>query len=77
MKVLVSQSFLTLCDPIDYIAYQAPLSMKFSRQNTGMGSQSFFQGIFPSQATNLGLPHFGQILYHPSQQGSPEILCYC
>ena len=33
MKVLVAQSCLTLCDPMDYIiAYQAPLSMGFSRQ---------------------------------------------
>ena len=26
------QSCLTLCDPMDYIAYQAPLSIEFSRQ---------------------------------------------
>ena len=27
-----TQSCLTLCDPMDYIAYQAPLSMESSRQ---------------------------------------------
>ena len=31
MKVKAVQSCLTLCDPIDYIACQAPLSMEFSR----------------------------------------------
>ena len=31
MKVLVTQSCLTLCDPMD-CAYEAPLSMEFSRQ---------------------------------------------
>ena len=77
MKVLVFQSYLTLCDPMNYIACKAPLFIKISRQNTGVGSHSFFQGIFPSQATNLGLPPFGEILYHLSQQRSPEILCCC
>ena len=28
----VAQSCLTLCDPMDYIAHQAPLSMGFFRQ---------------------------------------------
>ena len=32
MKVLVTQSCLTLFDAMDYIAHQAPLSMEFSRQ---------------------------------------------
>ena len=31
----VNQSCLTLYDLVDYIAYQAPLSKKFSKQNTG------------------------------------------
>ena len=32
VKVLVPQSFLTFCDPVDYIAGQVPLSMGFPRQ---------------------------------------------
>ena len=32
MKVLVTQSCPTLCDPMDCVAHQAPLSMEFSRQ---------------------------------------------
>ena len=43
-------------------------------QNTGVGSCSFLQGIFPTQGLNPGLPHCRQILYHLSQQGSPRTL---
>ena len=32
-------------------------------QNTGVGSLSLFQGIFPTQGSNPGLSHCGQILY--------------
>ena len=32
----------------------------------------FFQGIFPTQGSNLGLLHFRQILYHLSHQESPS-----
>ena len=33
-------------------------------QNTGVGSLSLLQGIFPTQGSNPGLPHCKQILYH-------------
>ena len=46
------------------VAHQDPLSMEFSRQNTGVGSHFLFQGIFQTQGLNLGLLHFRQILYH-------------
>ena len=32
-------------------------------QNTGVGSLSLFQGIFPTQGSNPGLPHCRQILF--------------
>ena len=32
-------------------------------QNTGVGSLSFLQGIFPTQGSNPGLPHYRQILF--------------
>ena len=35
--MLVAQSYLTLCNPMDYIAHQAPLSMGFSRQEYWSG----------------------------------------
>ena len=43
-------------------------------QNTGVGSLSLLQGIFPTQGSNPGLPHRRQILYQLSHKGSPRIL---
>ena len=43
-------------------------------QNTGVGSLSLFQGIFPTQGMNPGLPHCRQILYQLNHKGSPRIL---
>ena len=49
-KVLVTQSCLTLCDPMDCVAHQGPLSMEFSRQE-------YWSGLpFPSPGD---LPHPG------------------
>ena len=38
-------------------------------QNTGVGSCSLLQGIFPTQGSNPGLLHCRQILYHLSHRG--------
>ena len=43
-------------------------------QNTGVGSHSLLQGIFPTQGSNPGLPHCRRIFYQLSHQGSPRIL---
>ena len=40
-------------------------------QNTGAGSLSLLQGIFPTQGSNPSLPHSRLILYQLSYQGSP------
>ena len=40
-------------------------------QNTGVGSLSLLQGIFPIQGSNPGLLHCRQILYKLSHKGSP------
>ena len=42
-------------------------------KNTGVGSHSFLQGIFPTQGSNPALPHYRQILYCLRFQGSPWI----
>ena len=39
-------------------------------QNTGVGSLSLLQGIFPTRGSNPGLPHFRRILYQLSHKGS-------
>ena len=41
-------------------------------QNTGVGSLSLLQGIFPIQGSNPGVLHCKRILYHLNHQG---ILC--
>ena len=43
-------------------------------QNTGVGSLSLLQGIFPTQGSNPGLLQHGQIIYQLSHKGSPRIL---
>ena len=48
------------------VAGQAPLSMEFSRQDTGVGCYGLLQGIFPIQGSNPGLSHGRRILYHLS-----------
>ena len=40
-------------------------------QNTGVGSLSLLQGIFPTQGSNPSLQHCRQILYQLSHRGSP------
>jgi len=37
--------------------------------NTGVGCHFLLQGIFLTQGSNLGLPHFRQILYQLSHEG--------
>ena len=39
-------------------------------QNTGVGSLSLPQGIFPTQGSNPALPHCRRILYQLSHKGS-------
>ena len=45
-------------------------------QNTGEGSLSLLQGIFPTQGSNPGLLHCGWILHQLSHQGSP-VAAHC
>ena len=43
-------------------------------RNIGVGCHAPLQAIFPSQGSNPGLPHCGQILSQLSHHGSPRIL---
>ena len=49
------------------------LYMEFSRPETGVGSLTLLQGIFPTQGLNPGLPHCRQILYQLCHKESPRI----
>ena len=72
LYILVTQSCLTLCNPMDC---SLPGSSPWNSpgKNTGVGCHSLLQGIFPGgiQASKLGLLHCRQILHHLSHQGSP------
>ena len=63
VKVLVTQSCLTFCNPMDCL-WDSP------GKNTGVCRHFLLQGIFPTQGLNLGVPHCKPILYHLSHQGS-------
>ena len=41
-------------------------------KNTGVGSLSLLQQIFPTQELNQGILYFKWILYQLSYQGSPD-----
>ena len=49
-------------------------SMNSPGQNTGVGSLSLLQGIFPTQGLNPGFPHCRWILYQLSHKRSPSNL---
>ena len=55
------------------VAYQAPLSMGFSRQEYWRGVPLPSPGDLPTQGLNPGLLHCRQMLYHLSHQGRPNI----
>ena len=69
-----SLSVVWLCKPMD--CSPPPCPWNSPGKNTGVGSCSLPQGTFPTQGLNPGLPHYRQILYHLSHQGSPSPLLY-
>ena len=60
VTVKVTQSCQTLCNPMDCSPWNSP------GQNTGVGSLSLFQVIFPTQGLSPHLPHCRRILYQLS-----------
>ena len=71
---LVTQSCPTLCDPKGCSLPGPSVRGDSPGKNTGVDCHSLLQRIFPTQGSNLGLPHCGEILYHLSHQGSPRAL---
>ena len=65
VKVKVTQSYPTLCDPMG-------CPWNSLGHNTGVGSLSLLQWVFPAQGLNPGLPHCGWILYQLNHKGSPS-----
>ena len=71
---LVAQSFPTLCNPMACSPPGPCVHGDFPGKNTDVDFHALFQGIFPTQGSNPGLPQCRQILYHLSHRGSPRIL---
>ena len=67
-EVKVAQSHPTLWPHGLYSTWNSP------GQNTGVGSLSLLQRIFPTQGSNPGLRYCRPILYQLSHKGSPKIL---
>ena len=53
------------------VACQLPCPYGFPGRNAGVGCHFLLQGIFPTQASNPGLPHCRQTPYTLSHQGNP------
>ena len=71
---LVTQVCLTVCDLMDCSLPGSSVLGDSPSKNTGVGSLSFFQGIFPTQGSNPGLLLCRRILYSLNHQGSQGIL---
>ena len=71
---LVAQSCPTLCNSMDCSLLGSSVHGDSSGKNTREGCHTLLQEIFSTQGLNPGLPHWRQILYHLSYQGSPRIL---
>ena len=64
-------SGIELRSPTLQVGY-LPVKPQGKPKNTGVGSPSLLQQIFPTQESNQGLLHCKQILYQLSYQGSPN-----
>ena len=63
----VAQSCPTLCDPMDCCLPGFSVHGIF-QASTGVGCHFLLKGIFPTQGSNLGLPHCRQTIYPLSHQ---------
>ena len=66
MKVKVTKSCMTLCDPMNYSSPGSSVHRNSPGENTRVGCHEFLQEIFPTQGLNPGLPHCWWILYQLS-----------
>ena len=71
---LAVQSHPTFCNLMDCSLPGSSVHGDSPGKNTGVGYHVLLQATFPTQGSNLGLPHCRQILYQLSHQGNPRIL---
>ena len=71
-ELKVAQSCPTLCNSMDCSPPGSSLHEILQARILQWVVISFLQGIFPTQGSNPCLLHCREILYHLSQQGSPQ-----
>ena len=69
---LVTQSCLTLCNPVDCSPPGSFVHGEFPGKNTGVGCHALLQGIFLTQELNRGLLHSRQIFLPAELPGKPD-----
>ena len=74
VQCLVTQSYSTFCNPMDYSPPGSSVHGDSLGRNSGLGCQALLQGICPMQGSNLGLLHYRCILYYLSHQEIPYSL---
>ena len=77
VKVLVTQSRPTLCDPMDCSPTGASVHGIFQARILEWVAMPSSRGSSQSKGSNPDLSHCRQILYHLSQEGSPNLRCSC
>ena len=71
VELFIAQSCPTLCDAMDYSPTGSSVHGILQARILKWVAMPFSRGIFQIQGSNRGLPHYKQILYHLSHQGSP------
>ena len=72
--MIVAQICPTLWDPMGCSPPGSSVRLDSPGKNTRVGCHSLLQGIFPTQGSNPSLPHYRQILYCLSHQGSHSLI---
>ena len=70
---LVTHFSLTLCKPMDYGLPGSSVHGGFPGKNAGVGCYALLLAIFPTQASNPGIPHCRPVLYQLSYPGSLNV----
>ena len=73
LKTTTTESFSVMSDSLWLHRLYSPWN--FLGRNTGVGSLSLCQGIFPTEVSNPGLPHCRWFLYQLNHKGSPCFFC--
>ena len=73
--MLVSQSYSTLCDPVDCSLPDSSIQ-GIHQQEYWVGWHFLLQGIFPTKGSSSCLPHCRQILYLLSHQENAYLILW-